>query len=106
MLHGLTADERYIRSYYLDYNPGRFAQLTSEAPMLLPSVIFAAVAELNDSIGPLWVAFFYLLGLYLWRIASSRWTIATASLLAKYEDSVSAGGGELAATPLIPPTGL
>lgn len=63
MFSGLTADERYIRSFYLDYKPGRFGQLTSEAPLLLPSIIFATFAELNGSIGPLWLAYFYLLGL-------------------------------------------
>jgi hypothetical protein len=88
-LDELSPDEQFLRLYYLRYASHRFSSLAGELPYFLPAAIFAYFSWHYERIGPLWTAFAYLVGLYLWRIVGNRWTKATATLVSKYEQALA-----------------
>lgn len=84
VLH-LTPDERYLRAYILFsdtiHRRGKLRELT----YIVPALVVAGLAFADGTQTGTWVAFLYLLGLYLWRFGSNRWAAATRSLVEKYE---------------------
>jgi hypothetical protein len=84
----LTKDEELIRSYYLSGNFAGFRHVVSELGRMAPALVIAALS-LTHGEGIIYVAFNYLLLLYIWRLGSSRWSLATQSLIEKYESCLA-----------------
>ncbi|MEX2169767.1 MAG: hypothetical protein WD851_10680 [Pirellulales bacterium] len=81
----LTNDERYLRSMYLNYAPRRFNDAAYELGFILPAILFAGFAIHKIDAAPLWIAFTWILGCYLWRVANPRWARAFSGLIKKYD---------------------
>jgi hypothetical protein len=87
-LPNFTPEEQFLRSYYLTVD-GSWRQWTREIPYLLPSVVVAGIGLWKSEPGAFWIAFLYLLGCYIWRIAGGKWSLISRSLIEKYEARIA-----------------
>jgi len=85
----LTRDEQYLRAYFLVTEFSRYSVLFGELRFLLPAIFIAGVALLQGAHGAMWGAFLYLLGVYIWRVGSVRWSKVARSLIEKYEQRIA-----------------
>ena len=89
-IQNLTHDEQIVRSFYLGTKPSRGRALSSEVWILLPAIILAISAYSNGAMNNLiWISFLYLLGAYIWRFGSTKWSLAMRGLLEKYEHRIA-----------------
>ncbi|HMO83551.1 MAG TPA: hypothetical protein PKC18_01385 [Lacipirellulaceae bacterium] len=97
-LDRFTADELYVRRYYLDSPRWSWWDFGRGVAILFPSFIFAGMAFHHRDWGYMLVAYVYIVGYCLWHMLDrgDRFTNAVSSLMAKYEQQISKLESELA----------